>query len=100
METITISQVALLVFWFALALMIFIVALIARFYEANTQQKTYYRWYVFPVVLFGLSSIRYVSLDKWGHDLIADSLTFLSGLYLLGLSLRLYHCMTNRRKLK
>lgn len=98
METIVISQIALLIFWFALALLMFIMALIARFYEANTNQPTYYRWYVLPVLCVGLSSARYVSLHQWGSDLLADSLMFVGGLLLLGLCLRLYYSMTSGRK--
>lgn len=98
METIAISQVALLIFWFALALLMFILALIARFYEANTSQPTYYRWYAMPVVFMGFSSVRYVSLNQWGGDPLGDGLMALGGAALLGLCLKLYYSMTNGRK--
>lgn len=98
MKTIVISQVALLIFWFALAMLMFIMALIARFYEANTNQPTYYRWYALPVVLMGFSAVRYVSLHQWGGDPVADGVMFIGGMALLGLCLRLYYSMTNGRK--
>ncbi len=98
MSTISLSQVLILVFWFAFALLIFILALIARFYESSSGNVTYYRLYVIPVVALGGASARYASINQWGHDWLGDMLTFVGGAVLLGLCLLLYRQMTNGRR--
>lgn len=97
MNAVNVSQVALLIFWFALAMLIFVLALIARFYESNAGTQTYFRWYAIPVLTIGLATVRYVSLNQWGNDVIADSGFFFGGALLLTLCLRLYYVMTKRR---
>ena len=94
MNSIAISQAALLIFWFMLAMLIFVLALIARFYESNSGQPTYFRWYAAPIVLLGVGVVRYVSLNQWGDDPIGDILMFFGGTMLLVLCLRLYFTMT------
>lgn len=97
MNAISISLILLLVSWFALAALIFILALIARFYEQFTQQPTYYRWYVAPVMFYGMASARYASLNQWGRDWIADTLMFCGGGILIGLCYHLYQRMTHKK---
>lgn len=97
MNAVNVSQAALLIFWFMLAMLIFVLALIARFYEHNGGRVTYYRWYAVPVMMIGIASVRYVSLNQWGGDIAADSLMFAGGSVLLGLCLRLYYSMTSGR---
>jgi hypothetical protein len=98
MNAVNVSQGAFLIFWFALAMLIFVLALIARFYEHNGGRTTFYRWYAAPVMLLGLASVRYVSLSQWGGDVVADSLMFSGGAVLLALCLRLYYSMTHGRR--
>jgi hypothetical protein len=98
MNAISISLILLLTSWFALAALIFILALIARFYEQFTQQPTYYRWYVAPVMLYGLASARYASQSQWGGDWIADTIIFCGGAILTGLCYHLYRCMTHNNR--
>ncbi len=93
MNAISVSLILLLVSWFALAILIFILALIARFYEQFTQQRTYYGWYVAPVLLLGIASARYASQSQWGGDWIADTFMFLGSSVLIGLCYHLYRCM-------
>lgn len=98
MSTISLSQVLILIFWFAFALLIFILALIARFYETSSGNPTYYRLYVIPVLALGAASARYVSINQWGHDWLGDTLSFIGGSVLLGLCLYLYQQMTDGRR--
>lgn len=95
MNAVNVSQVALLIFWFSLAMLVYVLSLIARFYERNSGKTTHFRWYALPVVLLGLATIRYVSLNQWGDDIIADTLMFIGGVMLLGLCVQLYHSMTS-----
>lgn len=98
MTAISVNQVLLLVFWFASAMLIFILALIARFYETSTGQLTWYRLYIVPLLLMGGATARYVSVRRWGGDWLGDFLTFVSGAFLLVLCMNLYRQMTYRRK--
>ncbi len=98
MSAISISQILFLVFWFVFAFLIFILALIARFYEESSGQSTYYRLYAIPVLAMGGASVRYVNIRRWGDDWLADLLGFVGGVILLGLCLHLYRQMTNGRR--
>ncbi|NDJ85527.1 MAG: hypothetical protein GYB66_06545 [Chloroflexi bacterium] len=98
MSLLSISQILLLVFWFAFTALVFILALIARFYETSSGQKTYYRLYVVPILTMGFASARYASIRQWGGDWLADLFSFIGGMTTLTLSLFLYRQMTNGRK--
>jgi hypothetical protein len=97
MDAISISQFLLLFSWFCYAALIYILALIARFYERFSNQATYYRWYAIPVFVMGAGTARYVSLDQWGGDIVGDILFFLSGAFLSVLCYHLYKSMTYGR---
>ena len=98
MTAISVNQVLLLVFWFASAMLIFILALIARFYETSSGQSTWHRLYAVPLLMMAGATARYVSIRRWGGDWVGDSLTFVSGAFLLVLCMTLYLQMTYRRK--
>jgi peptidoglycan/LPS O-acetylase OafA/YrhL len=98
MNTISLSQVLLLVSWFAIGLLTYILALIARFYEASSGQPTFYRLYAVPVLVLGAATARYVSVQRWGDDWLGDALTFIGGAILIVLCVQLYRQMTNRRR--
>lgn len=97
-STISISQIFLLVTWFSVAILLFILALIARFYEQFAKKTTYYRWYAVPVLVLGSATARYVSLDQWGGDIIGDALLFGGGIMLTVLCYHLYRQMTRSRE--
>jgi hypothetical protein len=98
MELSSINQFLLLASWFALSGLIFILALIARFYGKMSNRDTRYWWFVAPIVAMGVSVARYVSTARWGGDWLADSLAGISGIMLLGLCYNLYRNMTTKRK--
>lgn len=91
------SQIFLLAAWFAFAGLMYILALIARFYEVNSGEKTYYRFFAMPPVVFGAATARYSSLNQWGGDWLGDILLFTGGVALLALCYHLYHRMTGGR---
>ncbi len=95
--SVNLNQVILFIGWFAGAGVIYILALIARFYEINSGEKTYYRFFVMPPVVFGAATARYSNLDRWGGDWLGDLLLFVGGAVLLGLCYHLYHRMTSGR---
>jgi hypothetical protein len=97
MSTITINQISLLLTWFFLTILVFLLALIARFYEKFSGETTYYKYYLVPVLLMGIATARYVSLDQWGGDIAGDIFLFGGGFALSGLCYHLYHQMTKGR---
>jgi hypothetical protein len=98
MELSSINQFLLLASWFALSGLIFILALIARFYENMSSRKTHYQWFAVPIVIMGVSVARYTSTSRWGGDWLADIFAAISGVVLVGLCYHLYILMTMRRK--
>ena len=88
------SQLVLLYSWFALAALLFFLVLIARFYEKFSGERTYFRWLVIPAALFGIATVRYVSIDIVTGDPLADGLMGLAGVILIVLCISLYHKMT------
>ena len=94
MDWIIINQFLLVTMWFALAGLIFLLALIARFYEGQTKVPTYYRYYIIPVITYGIGTARYASISQWGGDLVGDALMSISGMFLLFQCYFLYRQMT------
>jgi hypothetical protein len=97
-EAHTLSQIILLYFWFVLAGLLGFVVLIARFYQRFSGERTYYRWYLLPIIFYGAAALRYASIDQIAGDPLADILAGTAGISLLVLSVRLYRQMAAGRK--
>lgn len=97
MNAIAVNQFFVLYMWFALVALILLMMLIARFYQNFSGEKTFFRIFIAPIILFGIASVRYTSIDKLAGDPLADLLFSAGGLVLLGLCLRLYWVMVVRR---
>lgn len=95
MDLIAINQFLLVTMWFAFAGLVFILALIARFYEAQTKTPTYYRYYIIPVITNGIGTARYASVSQWGGDLAGDLLMSITGVILIFQCYFLYRKMTS-----
>lgn len=91
--SLTLNQLLMLFMWFPLAALLLFMFLIARFYEKFSQERTFFRLYLIPLVLFGASAVRYASADVIVGDSFADITSGIGGLCLLGLSIRLYWLM-------
>jgi hypothetical protein len=72
--------------------------LIARFYQRSSGERTYYRLYIVPIVLFGGGIARYTSINFLAGDTLGDLLLAVSGLLLIALCVFLYHIMMRKRK--
>jgi phosphoglycerol transferase MdoB-like AlkP superfamily enzyme len=92
------SQLFLLYSWFGLAALVLFLILIARFYRQFSGEWTGSRFFIVPLVGFGIVAVRYATIDRIGGDLAADLLAGVSGLILLVLSARLYRQMTAGRR--
>jgi hypothetical protein len=97
MSMLALNQVLLLYTWFALAGVLFFFLLIARLYQQFSGERTFYRLFIAPLILFGLAVVRYNSIDQVTHDVPGSALAALAGLLLIGLCARLYHQMTSGR---
>jgi hypothetical protein len=83
--------------WFALAVLITLMLLIARFYQNVSREKTHFRLFFVPLVLYGGASLRYAFLGRVGSDPLADLLTFIGGVVLAVMCIHLYNLMTTGR---
>jgi hypothetical protein len=98
MAAISLNQVLILYAWFPLAALITIMLMIARFYESFSGERSYFRWYLLPIILFAGGAVRYSSVNQITGDLLADILITVAGISLLILSVHLYRLMTTGRK--
>lgn len=98
MTSLSLNQLLVIFAWFPLAMLILFALLIARFYEKFSNQKTYSRFFLIPVALFGISAVRYASLDSAVGDPISDILIGIAGFVLAILIIRLYWLMMMKRK--
>jgi hypothetical protein len=94
MTTTSLSQLLMLYTWFALAAVLFFFLLIARFYQKFSGERTYFRLFLVPMLLFGGAAVRYSSIDRIAHDAMGDLLLAAAGVVLAGLCLYLYRRMT------
>ena len=98
MTAVALNQFLVLYTWFLLAALMLFMLLIARFYQNFSGERTYFRLFLLPVVLFGIAAVRYTSLQLVAHEMIADLLIAIGGFILLGLSIRLYWLMIYRQR--
>jgi hypothetical protein len=96
--SVSLNQVLWLYAWFPLATIIFLMLLIARFYENFSGDRTYYTFYLIPLVLFGGSAVRYASINSISGDLFGDIMSAAAGVVLITLSLFLFRLMVAGRK--
>ncbi len=93
MGVLSISQFLVLFTWFPLALLMFFLMLIARFYQRFSARRTYYWLYLVPIVCYGAAAVRYASIDQVTGDLIGDTFGGIAAMTLAVLSLLLYRRM-------
>jgi hypothetical protein len=94
---VSISQFVMLYSWFALAAFLLFLLLIARFYQRFSNEQTYFRLFILPIVFFGMSTVRYASINQVAGDGLGDVLTILAGVSLVVQCVFLYHMMTRNR---
>jgi hypothetical protein len=99
-ENLGLSQFLSLFSWFVLAGLLFFVLLIARFYQKFSGERTYFFLFGVVIILFGISTVRYTSLRQISGDWVADILSFIGGVMLITLSIRLYTKMMTQNKNK
>lgn len=91
------SQLFVLYTWFALTALIFFFLMIARFYERFSNERTYFRAYLVPIVLFGIAAVRYAGVDQL-RDPLADTFSGTGGIVLMVLVILLVRRMMHKRQ--
>ncbi len=89
------GKLVILYGWFLLVGLLVFLMLIARFYQRFSGERTHFRLYLIPIVLFGVHAIRQTYFQP---DPIGDILAASAGIVLIGLVIFLYWRMTAGRK--
>lgn len=83
--------------WFPLAALLAILLMIARFFQVQTRSNVYYGFFLLPIVLFGVAIAYQASVGRVMAVPLADGLSLVGGLVLVGLCMQLYRRMTSGR---
>ena len=85
--------------WVIIAILLFFLFLIARFYERKAHQRSHYQLFLLPLVLFLLGTLRYDFLfaGDFVGDLLGDTLFFTGGVASAILGYHLLNLMTGGR---
>jgi hypothetical protein len=97
MNSVSAHQFLAIFTWFGLSALVFLMALVARFYERLSRQRTYYQLFTVPIIAFAGATIRLVQSDQFVGDLGADACWLIGGLSLAALCLHVYRLMTSGR---
>ncbi len=97
MDTLNLNQALLICAWFPLTALLTTILLIARFYQNQAQERTYYTFFAVPILLFGLAVAHGANVNRVVGDPISDLLMFAGGILLAGLVLILFRRMTSGR---
>ena len=97
MESVSAHQFLTIYMWFGLTALIFLMALIARFYERLSGKRTYYQFFGVPIVAFAGATVRLVGVDQVVGDVWADAFLLVGGMTLAALCLHVYRLMTSGR---
>ena len=97
MAAVSLSQFLMLYSWFALAGLLVFLLLIARFYQRFSGETTRFQLFTLPLLLFGVATVRYASINQIAGDGLGDGLLLLAGSVLVIQCLFLYRVMTRNR---
>ncbi|MBN1135085.1 MAG: hypothetical protein JXM73_00770 [Anaerolineae bacterium] len=94
----TIGSILVLYSWIVVAILLFFLVLIGRFYQMQFRQRSYYQLFSAPLVLFLAGAIWYLFNTRDFVGLPGPDLLFLiGGLVLIGLGYTLYRIMMARK---
>lgn len=93
--SISLHQFLTIYTWFAISAFVFLLALIARFYERLSGAHTHYRWFFLPVIALAGSTVQFSGGNRMAGDVLGDSLLFVGGVGLTVLCIHIYRLMTS-----
>ena len=97
MDSVSAHQFLMIYAWFGLTALVFLAALIARFYERLSGQHTYYQLFAVPIAAFAGATVRLVGRDQVAGDGWANAFLLVGGMVLAALCLHVYRLMTSGR---
>ena len=85
--------------WVIMAILLFFLFLIARFYERKAHQRSHYQLFLLPLILFLLGTLRYdfLFVGNFVGDLLGDTLFFAGGVAAAILGYHLLNLRTGGR---
>jgi hypothetical protein len=92
-----VSSVFSLYIWIGLTVLMIFLYRIARFYQTTSGRRSYYQFFLVPIVLLLIGGLRYASLGIFVGDGLADVLMIVGGLSLIGLGYTMLKLMTGGR---
>ncbi len=93
---VTLDTVLTLATWGLVGVLIVVVYRIARFYQITSGRRTYYQWFLLPLVLLLLAGLLTFMVEPL-LALVRDSLLLVGGISLIGLGYYLWHLMIGSR---
>jgi hypothetical protein len=97
MDNVSAHQFLMIYTWFGLTILVFLMALIARFYERLSGKRTYYQFFGVPVAAFAGATVRLVGVNHVVGDAWADAFLLVGGTTLAALCVHVYRLMTSGR---
>jgi hypothetical protein len=83
--------------WGGVSVLLFFLFAIARFFQRKSSRKSSYSLFLFPIVFFMGSAVRYIVVGDFVGDLWGDLGRILGGLLICGLGFYLLNLMTGGR---
>jgi hypothetical protein len=83
--------------WGGVSVLLFFLFAIARFFERKSSRESFYSLFLFPIVFFLGSAVRYIIVSDFVGDLLGDLGRILGGLLVCGLGFYLLKLMTGNR---
>lgn len=97
MGSITVHQFMTLYIWLGVSALLVLLALIARFYERLSGERTHYFYFALAIVLLAGASMRQIARDQLTGDALADLLAAAGGVMMGALCLHIYRLMIRGR---
>lgn len=91
------AHVLTLYSWGGISVLLFFLFAIARFFERKSSRRSFYSFFLLPIVLFLGSAVRYILIGDFVGDLWGDLGRILGGMLVCGLGLYLLNLMTGGR---
>ncbi|MDM8528348.1 hypothetical protein QUF58_09040 [Anaerolineales bacterium HSG24] len=85
--------------WALSMMMIYFLMAIAHFYEKKSKQRSYHQFFIAPMLLFSLATLRYLLIAPViTGDFLGDGLRFIGAVILIGTGLYVLKLMVGERR--
>jgi hypothetical protein len=94
----SVERVLALYAWGLVNVLLLMLYRIAQFYQHTAGERSHYRWFLVPSILFGFAAVRYLWVGGFTGDPLGDLLLFMGGVGLFGLGFFLDRLMMGKRE--